>query len=65
VAIKFFYKLHDFQVESKLYTIPAIAQLLPPLRQACPNTDGALRTADGFVWPPHLVTERGSPLSEV
>jgi hypothetical protein len=65
VAVKFFYKLQDFHVEAALYASPAIAKLLPPLKQACCNTDGAVRTANGFVWPPHIVTERGSPLSEV
>jgi hypothetical protein len=65
VAIKFFLKQHDFHTESQLYTVPAIAKLLPPLKLACSNNDVAVRTASGYAYPPFLVTERGAPLTEV
>jgi hypothetical protein len=65
VVVKFFLRPADFHVEQALYATKAISKLLPPMTHACSNRDGAVRAVNGFVFPPWIVTERGSTLSEV
>jgi hypothetical protein len=63
-AIKFFNDLDVFDSEAALYAHPQIKQTLPPLTLACDNRDGAVRSPNGFVYPPFLIMERGCTLTE-
>ena len=64
-AVKFFNSRGAFAVEAEHYRIPAIAATLPPLKLICANTDGAVRSPNGHVFPPFIVMERGVTLHQV
>ena len=64
-AVKFFNSREAFAVEAEHYRIPAIAATLPPLKLICANTDGAVRSPSGHVFPPFIVMERGVTLHQV
>ena len=63
-AIKFFLKASDFPVESQLYAHALVSNVLPQLVFAADNSDRAYISHSGFQFPPFLVMERGSSLSE-
>jgi hypothetical protein len=50
--------------EAEQYTRPQIARVLPELKRAEPNEDKAWKSPTGYVFPPFMIMERGSPLSE-
>jgi Ser/Thr protein kinase RdoA (MazF antagonist) len=62
---RFFMSRKAFEVERATYDDADLAQLLPQLRQACDNIDGAVRSScRGFVFPPFLAVERGINLKQ-
>jgi hypothetical protein len=64
LAVKFFFKPEAFQREAALYADPVLRAMMAATRAVCANADGALRSPGGFVFPPHIVIERGEPLDE-
>jgi serine/threonine protein kinase len=60
---RFFHKQRDYEIEEGMYNAPAIKPLLPDL-YASGNGNGAVRSRDGFPFPPFLVMERGMTLAE-
>ena len=63
MSCRFFFKAHEFHAEAKLYRDPVLRQVLPELRTASDNANGAVRSRSGFVFPPYLVSERGITLA--
>ena len=63
-AIKFFSKAAEFHVEHQLYAHPLVSTVLPKLLFAADNSDRTYMSRSGFEFPPFLVMERGSSLSE-
>jgi serine/threonine protein kinase len=47
-----------------MYNVAAVKPVLPALYAASSNSDSAVRTHDGYVFPPFLVMERGMTLAE-
>jgi serine/threonine protein kinase len=64
LAVKFFFKPEAFQREAALYVDPIVRSMMAATRSVCANADGGLRSPRGFVFPPHIVIERGEPLDE-
>jgi serine/threonine protein kinase len=63
-AVKFFFKADAFHREATLYANPVLRAMMAATRAVCHNADGALRAPNGFVFPPHIVIERGEPMDE-
>jgi hypothetical protein len=63
-AIKFFTKRAGFQRERRLYDKPTLRSMMPAVIEVVSNADNRYATADGFVFPPCLVVERGESLDE-
>jgi hypothetical protein len=47
-----------------LYRDPVLRRMLPELRRASDNADGAARSRSGYTFPPYFVLERGMTLRE-
>ena len=64
VHARFFYNAQDYQDEVALYQDADLRALLPELLAANNNANGAVRSSTNFVFPPHIVLERGITLTE-
>jgi serine/threonine protein kinase len=64
LAVKFFFKLDAFEREAALYADPVLRAMMAATRHVYANADGALKSPDGYAFPPHIVIERGEPLDE-
>ena len=60
----FFLDKATYDAELALYNTPELANIMPECFERFANVDGSLRSADGFVFPPVLVIERGESLNE-
>ena len=63
-AVKFFFEHDVFAREAALYADPTLRAMMAATRNVCDNADQALRGPGGYVFPPHIVIERGEPLDE-
>lgn len=62
VAIKFFIDRHAFDIEQHLFSLePLKASFVAPTAW-CTNVDGAVRSPQGYIFPPHTVADVGEPL---
>ena len=61
---RFFSSKADFELESGLYDDQALRQTLPACLGAAENEDGRTRCSNGFVFPPYLIMDRGTPLAQ-
>lgn len=62
-AIKFFMDKKAFDIEQQLFSLPSIRSALPaPAFLA--NVDGAVRSPQGYVFPPHTVAPAAEPLEK-
>ena len=52
----------DFEEEVALYRNPALSSIMPDLLHADDNTSCSILSRSGYVFPPFLVTERGTTL---
>jgi hypothetical protein len=63
-AIKFFTRMADYVLEVRLFKSEIVAEALPALIEHDDNLDGTVCSSDGFEFPPFVVMDRGTPLSE-
>lgn len=62
-AVKLFtHSAADYDHELALYQVPALQRALPRLVRHCANAEQTERSAQGYVWPPYIVLERGATL---
>lgn len=61
---RFFVDINDFDLECRLCQDPTLRETLPACIGSSANKDGRERRGDGFVFPPYLVMDRGTPLAE-
>jgi hypothetical protein len=64
VALKFYTSAEAFANEKMIYGNVSIVHQIGAPTALVDNADGAARAPSGFVFPPHLVTERGQSLEE-
>jgi hypothetical protein len=61
-AVKFFLQHDAFDQEYRLYSNPALRDMMPAVRYLEGNADGAHRSRNGWPFPPCIVIERGESL---
>jgi hypothetical protein len=61
---RLFHRGEEFEAEVALYCNPILRQVLPELRRASDNEDGAVCSRSGYVFPPYFALERGITLRE-
>jgi hypothetical protein len=61
---RLFHRRDEFEAEVALYRNPVLRRVLPELRRASDNGDGAVRSRSGYVFPPFFILERGITLRE-
>lgn len=62
VTVKFYLDAHAFATERRLYTDPRLRTLIAGAPIFIPNDDGLLRFPDGYVIPPHSISDQCEPL---
>jgi serine/threonine protein kinase len=63
-AVKFLLQRDTFRREALLYNDPSLRAMMAATKHIHDNADGALRSPGGYVFPPHIMIERGEPLDE-
>jgi hypothetical protein len=61
MAVKFFIDRQAFAVEQRLFSLAALRSIALAFAA---NSDGAVRSPHGYVFPPHTVAEAGHPLEK-
>jgi serine/threonine protein kinase len=61
---RFSTKVTSFVREQALYASADLREMMPAVRDILPNSDGALKTADGWTFPPCIVMEKGEALDD-
>jgi hypothetical protein len=59
--VKFYIDRQAFAVEQRLFSLDSLRSIAPAFAA---NTDGAVRSPHGYVFPPHTVAEAGQPLEK-
>jgi hypothetical protein len=60
-AVKFFIDKEAFMTEQRLFSLDSLKALAPVF---VANSDGAIRSQHGYVFPPHTVADAGQPLEK-
>lgn len=58
-AVKFFFTRQGYESELAHYTNPRLKNISVRPFMFMDNSDGAVATSDGYVFPPMIITERG------
>jgi serine/threonine protein kinase len=61
---RYFERVAHYAFEVRLFKDSMIQPLLPTLVENNDNLDSSVTTLDGFAFPPYIVMDRGTPLSE-
>jgi hypothetical protein len=61
---RLFHRRDEFEAEVALYRNPVLRRVLPKLRRASDNANGAVRSRSGYAFPPYFVLERGMSMRD-
>jgi hypothetical protein len=61
---RFFTLFEAFEREAALYHNEVLRDMMPAVRAVEPNSDGSVRSASGWPFPPCIIIERGESLDK-